>query len=124
MQLPGHPAATCGNSNRLMSTPGTAARAVAGQAEQVSAAILVADHRSGEILAQVGAAQFADSASGGFVDMTRALRSPGSTLKPFVYALGFDEGLIHPETLIEDRPVRVPEDDGRPFQLIVGSRSS
>ena len=81
-----------------------AARAVAGQAEQVSAAILLADHRSGDILAQVGTAQFADSASGGFVDMTRALRSPGSTLKPFVYALGFDEGLIHPETLIEDRP--------------------
>lgn len=81
-----------------------AARAVAGQADPVSAAILLADHGSGEILAQVGTAQFADSASGGFVDMTRALRSPGSTLKPFVYALGFDEGLFHPETLIEDRP--------------------
>ena len=81
-----------------------AARAVAGQAAQVSAAILLADHRSGEILAEVGAAQFADSASSGFVDMTRALRSPGSTLKPLVYALGMDEGLIHPETLIEDRP--------------------
>ena len=36
--------------------------------------------------------------------MTRAIRSPGSTLKPFVYAIGFDDGLIHPETLIEDRP--------------------
>lgn len=81
-----------------------AARAVAGQAAQVSAAILLADHRSGEILAEVGAAQFADSASGGFVDMTQALRSPGSTLKPLVYALAMDEGLIHPETLIEDRP--------------------
>ncbi|MCZ0963522.1 penicillin-binding transpeptidase domain-containing protein [Paracoccus benzoatiresistens] len=81
-----------------------AARAVARQADQVSAAILLADHGSGEILAQVGTAQFADGASGGFVDMTRALRSPGSTLKPFVYALGFDEGLIHSETLIEDRP--------------------
>ncbi|WP_374300501.1 penicillin-binding protein 1C [Paracoccus sp. (in: a-proteobacteria)] len=81
-----------------------AARAVAGQADPVSAAILLADHRNGDILAQVGTAQFADGASGGFVDMTRAPRSPGSTLKPFVYALGFDEGLIHPETLIEDRP--------------------
>lgn len=81
-----------------------AARAVAGQADPVSAAILLADHGNGDILAQVGTAQFADGASGGFVDMTRALRSPGSTLKPFVYALGFDDGLIHPETLIEDRP--------------------
>ena len=41
----------------------------------------------------------------GFVDMTQALRSPGSTLKPFVYGLAFDEGLAHPETLIDDRPV-------------------
>ena len=39
-------------------------------------------------------------------DMTNALRSPGSTLKPFIYGLGFEDGLIHPETLIEDRPVR------------------
>ena len=44
------------------------------------AAILLADHRSGDILAQVGTAQFADSASGGFVDMTRALRSPSLPL--------------------------------------------
>jgi penicillin-binding protein 1C len=40
----------------------------------------------------------------GFVDMTQAPRSPGSTLKPLVYALAFDDGLAHPETLIEDRP--------------------
>src|SRR5204862_4785893 len=42
----------------------------------------------------------------GQVDMTSAVRSPGSTLKPFIYGLGFEDGLIHPETLIEDRPVR------------------
>ena len=38
--------------------------------------------------------------------MTQALRSPGSTLKPFIYGLGFEDGLIHPETLIDDRPAR------------------
>ena len=38
--------------------------------------------------------------------MTRALRSPGSTLKPLVYALAFDEGLAHPQTMIDDRPMR------------------
>ncbi len=38
--------------------------------------------------------------------MTVALRSPGSTLKPFIYGLGFEDGFIHPETLIDDRPVR------------------
>src|SRR6185312_9243580 len=38
------------------------------------------------------------------VDMTRALRSPGSTLKPLIYGLAFEEGLAVPESLIEDRP--------------------
>ena len=42
----------------------------------------------------------------GQVDMTQALRSPGSTLKPFIYGLGFEDGFIHPETLIDDQPVR------------------
>lgn len=82
-----------------------AARAVAGQGGRLSAAMILADHRTGEILAHVGAAAWADDARAGFVDMTQALRSPGSTLKPFVYALAFDDGLAHPETLIEDRPL-------------------
>ncbi len=37
--------------------------------------------------------------------MTQALRSPGSTLKPLIYAMAFDQGLAHPETVIDDRPV-------------------
>ena len=78
-------------------------RATDGQTARMSAAALIADYRTGEILAHVGAAHWTDEGSSGFIDMTRALRSPGSTLKPFVYALGFDAGLIHPETLIEDR---------------------
>jgi len=84
-----------------------AARVAAGSGTgpATSVAILVADHRSGAILASVGAADWADDGRGGFLDMTQALRSPGSTLKPFVYGLAFDEGLGHPETLIEDRPV-------------------
>lgn len=78
-------------------------RATQRQTARLSASALIADHRTGEILAHVGAAHWTDEPSAGFIDMTRALRSPGSTLKPFVYALGFDAGLIHPETLIEDR---------------------
>ncbi|WP_258869773.1 penicillin-binding transpeptidase domain-containing protein, partial [Paracoccus thiocyanatus] len=81
-----------------------AARAVQGAGRRLSAAVVLADHRTGEILAEVGAADWTDGASAGFVDMTRAWRSPGSTLKPFVYGLAFDDGLAHPETLIEDRP--------------------
>ncbi|WP_235829785.1 penicillin-binding protein 1C [Frigidibacter oleivorans] len=81
-----------------------AARAVARQGARLSAAIVVADHRTGEILASVGGAEWTDDARAGFLDLTQARRSPGSVLKPFVYALAFDEGLAHPETLIEDRP--------------------
>jgi penicillin-binding protein 1C len=73
---------------------------------RVSAALLVADHYTGEIIASVGSATY-DSVGGrqGFVDMTRAIRSPGSTLKPLIYGLAFDQGLVHPETLIHDGPV-------------------
>ncbi|MGR3316379.1 MAG: penicillin-binding protein 1C [Roseovarius indicus] len=72
----------------------------------VSVALVIADHRTGEILASVGSASYATGdGRQGYVDMTRALRSPGSTLKPLVYAMGFDRGLAHPQTLINDRPV-------------------
>ncbi|MFD2175553.1 penicillin-binding protein 1C [Rhodobacter lacus] len=82
-----------------------AARAIAGQGGQVSVAMVLADHQSGEILAEVGGAEWTSTNRAGFLDLTQAPRSPGSTLKPFVYALAFDDGLAHPETLIEDRPV-------------------
>ena len=63
----------------------------------------------------------------GQVDMTQALRSPGSTLKPFIYGLGFEDGLVHPETLIEDRPVRygsyAPENFDLTFQGTVTVRT-
>ncbi|WP_073330308.1 penicillin-binding protein 1C [Wenxinia saemankumensis] len=81
-----------------------AREAVAGGPDRLQAAIVVLDHRSGEMLASVGSAGYEDDARLGYVDMTRAIRSPGSTLKPLIYGLGFDRGLIHPETLIADRP--------------------
>jgi penicillin-binding protein 1C len=81
-----------------------AADVVAGQGERMQVALVVADHRTGEILASVGSAAFRADLRAGFVDMTQALRSPGSTLKPLVYGLAFDDGLAHPETMIEDRP--------------------
>ena len=82
-----------------------ALEAVEGKGERLQVAILVADHASGEILASVGSAGYQADLRQGFVDMTQALRSPGSTLKPLVYALAFDEGLGHPETMIDDRPM-------------------
>ena len=80
-----------------------AARSVAGAGDSLSLAVVVADHQSGAIIASVGSPDWTDDRRAGFIDMTRAIRSPGSTLKPFVYGLAFDEGLAHPETLIEDR---------------------
>jgi penicillin-binding protein 1C len=70
----------------------------------LSAAAMIVDHRSGEIIASVGSPHLFDTKRRGFIDMTRAIRSPGSTLKPLIYGLGFEAGLAHPETLIEDRP--------------------
>jgi penicillin-binding protein 1C len=70
----------------------------------VSAAILVADHGRGEVLASVGSVGLFEDARQGHVDMTRAVRSPGSALKPLIYGLAFEDGRVHPESLIEDRP--------------------
>ncbi len=82
------------------------AQAAQSAGPRISAAVIVADHQSGAILASVGSPSYADQdARQGFVDMTRAIRSPGSTLKPLIYGLAFDQGLAHPETLIHDGPV-------------------
>ena len=74
--------------------------------QKLSAAILAVDHTTGAVIAHVGSAGYLDDDRLGAIDMTTAVRSPGSTLKPFIYGLAFDAGLAHPETLIEDRPVR------------------
>jgi len=71
---------------------------------RVSVAIVAADIESGEILASIGSAGLFATQSDGYVDMTTAIRSPGSTLKPLIYGLAFELGLAHPESLIEDRP--------------------
>jgi penicillin-binding protein 1C len=70
----------------------------------VSVGIVVADLATGEVLASVGSAGLLATQSDGHIDMTRAERSPGSTLKPLIYGLAFELGLAHPESLIADRP--------------------
>jgi penicillin-binding protein 1C len=93
---------------------------------QISVAILAVDNASGEVRARVASAGYFDARRAGQVDMTQALRSPGSTLKPFIYGLGFEDGLLHPETLIDDRPVRfgeyTPENFDQTFQGTVTVR--
>jgi penicillin-binding protein 1C len=92
----------------------------------VSLAILAVDNETGQILARVGSPDYLDTRRAGQIDMTQALRSPGSTLKPFIYGLGFEDGFIHPETLIDDRPVSyngyAPKDFDSTFQGTVTVR--
>lgn len=84
-----------------------------------NAAAMLIDHRSMEILALVGSAGFFNADIAGQVNGVRARRSPGSTLKPLLYALAMDTGLIHPMTLLEDAPERyasfTPENFDRGF---------
>ena len=84
---------------------------------QVSIALIAADYRTGEVLAHVGSPGFFMLKRRGEIDMTQALRSPGSTLKPFIYGLGFENGVIVPETLIDDRPVSFSGYRPRNFDL-------
>ena len=94
----------------------------------ISVAILTVDHAGGEILARVASPDYFDKNRAGQVDLTRALRSPGSALKPFIYGLAFEDGIAHPETLIEDRPARygnyAPENFDLTFQGTVPVRKA
>ena len=71
---------------------------------RVSIAALVMDNTSLAVLAYAGSADFSDKDRFSDVDMARAARSPGSALKPFLYAFAMDEGLIHSESLLADVP--------------------
>jgi penicillin-binding protein 1C len=105
-----------------------AAERAAALGQDLSVALLVADHGSGEVLASVGSAGLFDERRDGYIDMTRALRSPGSTLKPLIYGLAFEAGIAHPESLIEDRPTGfsdyVPANFDREFQGTVTVRKA
>ncbi len=80
-------------------------------------AVLAVDVRTREVRARVGGA--GRDRAGGYIDMTRVIRSPGSALKPFLYAIAFDENIAAPETLVHDAPRRfggyLPENFDRRF---------
>ncbi|MBR0557666.1 penicillin-binding protein 1C [Ciceribacter sp. L1K23] len=81
-----------------------ARESVARLDDKVALAIVMADARTGDVIAEVGSADYFDPTRSGWIDMTTVKRSPGSTLKPFIYALAFEEGVVAQETLVEDRP--------------------
>ena len=95
---------------------------------RLSAALLVVENKTGNIVAHVGSPGYLDDDRFGAIDMTRASRSPGSTLKPLIYGLAFETGLVHPETLIEDRPTRfgdyVPDNFDKKFRGTVTLRTA
>jgi penicillin-binding protein 1C len=83
-----------------------------------NAAVLLVDHRDMSVRAMIGSADFTSRDIQGQVNGTTAKRSPGSALKPFIYALAIDQGLIHPMTVLKDAPTNFggfsPENfDGR-----------
>ncbi len=102
-------------------------RAIA-QGPNISIGMIAVDNESGDVLARVGSSDYFDERRAGQVDMTRAVRSPGSTLKPFIYGLAFEDGFVHPESLIDDRPIRfgsyAPENFDMTFQGTVPIRKA
>ena len=86
--------------------------------ERTSAALLVVEAQTMAVRAYLGSIDLADERRFGHVDMVQALRSPGSTLKPFLYAMAMDDGLIHSESLLQDVPRRYG--DYRPGNFSMG----
>ncbi len=103
-----------------------AAQTASAQGAAVTAAVIVVEIRTRAVRALVGGAGL--DRPGGWMDMTRALRSPGSTLKPFIYGFAFDDGIAAPDTEIEDAPRRfddyAPEDFDRVFHGKVTARQA
>jgi penicillin-binding protein 1C len=114
------------DANLQASLEELAREAAAGLGPKLSCAILVINNASGEIRAHVGAADYFSQERAGAIDMTGAIRSPGSALKPFIYALAFENGIAHPETLLDDRPrhygTYTPENFDHSFQGTVTAR--
>ena len=69
----------------------------------VNAAAIIVENKTANVLAYVASNEFFDASRSGQVDYIKAVRSPGSALKPFIYAMAFDEGIAHPETFLADR---------------------
>ncbi|WP_313374110.1 peptidoglycan glycosyltransferase PbpC [Pantoea sp. CTOTU50773] len=73
---------------------------------RTSLALLVVDHQDMKVRGYIGSVSFNDDSRFGHVDMISSVRSPGSVLKPFVYGMALDDGLIHGESLLQDVPRR------------------
>jgi len=70
-----------------------------------NAAVMIVNNSRQEVVGYIGSADFNNSRNSGQVDGIQAIRSPGSTLKPYLYALAIDKGLITPKMVITDVPI-------------------
>lgn len=88
-----------------------------------NAAVVVVDNRTHEVISYVGSSGFRDTTDAGQVNGAAAIRQPGSTLKPLLYALCMDEGLLTPKVVIDDVPVNyqgyAPENYDRKYNGFV-----
>lgn len=103
-----------------------AAQVARAQGPEATAAILVVEIETRAVRAAVGSGGL--QRPGGWIDMTRAVRSPGSALKPFIYAFAFDDGIAAPDTQIDDAARRFgdyqPENFDRVFRGKVTAREA
>ncbi len=93
-----------------------------------NASMMLVNTQTMEVESLVGSADFHDAAIDGQVDGTRARRSPGSTLKPFIYALGLQQGVIHPASILGDAPASygsyTPDNFERDFRGPISARNA
>lgn len=81
--------------------------------DDANVAAIVVETASRDVIAYLGGANF--WATAGQIDLARAIRSPGSTLKPFIYGMAFNDLIVHPKTLIDDKPTAFGDYEPRNF---------
>lgn len=93
-----------------------------------NASAIIINHKTMEVVAYVGSRNFFDEKIQGQVDGLKAYRSPGSTLKPFIYAQALDEGIIHPLSILKDIPKNysfyTPENFDKSFMGLISATNA
>ena len=93
-----------------------------------NAAVVIIDNTTHKVITYVGSSNFNDTTDGGQVNGANAVRQPGSTLKPLLYAMCFDEGLLTPKTMLTDVGVNNPSSKHIPyskgFRVLPGCRTA
>ncbi len=93
-----------------------------------NAAVIVIDNNTHKIIAYIGSANFRDTIDGGQVNGAAAIRQPGSTLKPLLYGICIDEGILTPKMVITDVAVNyngyAPENYDKKFNGYVTMESA